>query len=243
MRRILLHYHLFKNAGTSVDAFLRDAFCANWAACEFEDHPTRSASAIAEWISQNPTVSCLSTHTVFGPLPEVPGVEVIPIIFLRHPIDRIGSAYRFECFQKSNSYGARLAKKVDFSGYVRARLLRSGDRQCRNFQVHRLASFTTGPSEELSRAIVSLNKFALVGIVEDFNRSMQGLEELLSCNGFPVSPATRIRKNVSNQKVKTFLPPSEMAQLLQENQNDLTLWKVARARNRAAHSQDGQRSA
>ena len=35
-RTIILHYHLFKNAGTSIDAILKDNFDEKWVTREFE---------------------------------------------------------------------------------------------------------------------------------------------------------------------------------------------------------------
>jgi hypothetical protein len=59
---------------------------------------------------------------------------VLPVIFVRHPIDRIMSAYSFESKQTSESFGAVLARNTTLGGNIETRLSMPNDTQCRNFQ-------------------------------------------------------------------------------------------------------------
>ena len=64
-RPIIIHYHFFKNAGTSVDAVLQRNFGAGWASREY---PPRSTSDVArDFLAANPHIVALSSHTL--PLP------------------------------------------------------------------------------------------------------------------------------------------------------------------------------
>src|SRR5690606_24093891 len=131
-RVVILHYHLFKNAGTSVDRILEYNFPGRWVTAEFKRKPgpLGNSDLVAKWIVDNPEAVAFSTHTAWGPIPEKPGVRLISVLFLRDPIERIRSAYRFERQQQADTFGARLAKEHDFEGYVRARLAIPNDRQC-----------------------------------------------------------------------------------------------------------------
>lgn len=178
MRPIVLHYHYFKNAGTSVDAVLQKNFPGQWATAEFAG--VKNDQAVAEWIKSHPDTVAFSSHTAQFPLPVVEGVEIFPVVFLRHPLDRIRSAYSFERKQASDSLGARLAKQTDLAGYIRSRLDTPYDYQCRNFQTFRLAKLTAGPKvAELDRAVAALHQLPFVGVVEYFDVSMARLEALL----------------------------------------------------------------
>jgi hypothetical protein len=148
-RTIILHYHLFKNAGTSLDRILKQNFGDKWVTREFPQNGGNNTEMVADWIRDTPEAIAYSSHTMIGPIPEVAGVRVVSVMLLRDPIERIKSAYRFERKQQADTWGAQLAKEHDFEGYVRARLARPGDRQCRNFQTARLASLCPGDARAL----------------------------------------------------------------------------------------------
>ncbi len=170
-RTVVLHYHLFKNAGTSVDQMLKAYFGPAWVAAEFPMTGNDNTDAVQSWIAERADARAFSSHTMVGPVPRPAGVEVVPVILLRDPIRRIASAYRFERGQSAETWGAKLAKAHDFDGYVRARLAIPEDRQCRNFQVSRLASLCPGEDDELARAktgLEALHTSGVVGLVEDF---------------------------------------------------------------------------
>lgn len=182
MRSIVLHYHLFKNAGTSLDAILRKNFGEAWVTQEFSAMPSGNSALVADWIVHNPRAIAFSSHTMAGPLPEVEGVRVIPAILLRDPLARIRSAYQFESLQQANTLGAQLAQTHDFAGYVRARLSVPGDRQCRDFHTAILARMTPGSDDELTRAkasVIRLREVGVVGLVARFEDTMERLAERL----------------------------------------------------------------
>ena len=87
MRTVILHYHYFKNAGTSVDDILARNFPGAWMTGEFDG--MNNHEAVARWIAANPQASAFSSHTAQFPLPAIEGVMVLPVVFLRHPLDRI----------------------------------------------------------------------------------------------------------------------------------------------------------
>lgn len=241
-RPVIIHYHLFKNAGTSVDAILKRNFGQGWAS---QEYPQRSAPVmIAEagtYLLQHPQVMALSSHTLMLPLPEVPGVDIFPIIFVRHPLDRLKSAYVFERDQRAETAGARLAKETDFAGYLRARLANPADRACRNFHTARLAMAEPADgSTEFERALRAFEHLPFVGSVEAFDASVEMLQRLVTPL-FPGFRAFAAFENVSRPQksleariaeIREELGGALFQTLVAHNADDLMLYRRAVARYR-----------
>lgn len=238
MRPVILHYHYFKNAGTSVDAVLSQNFGDDWVTAEFEG--MNNHEAVANWIRSHPGAQAFSSHTAQFPLPVVENVTILPVVFLRHPLDRLLSAYSFERKQVSDSFGAKLAKSTNFAGYVRTRLDTPNDNQCRNFQTFRLAKFIPGPKvSEMDRALDTLMRLPFIGIVEDFAGSAVRMEAWLKPY-FPAFKAFSARKNVSASegismgerldRMRREVGEALYAELLDANMKDMCLHHAASLR-------------
>lgn len=223
MRTIILHYHLFKNAGTSIDEILKSNFKEKWITTEFKASEDNSEE-IKAWILDNPEAVAFSSHTMTGPVPKIHDTNIISIILLRNPIRRIISAYKFERNQQVDTWGANLAKQVNFEDYVVTRLLKDGDTQCRNFQSERLATMTPTKAPNIERAMTALDNFSMVGIVEEFEKTLSLLESILQ-NQFENFKVESTHKNRSNEYELEFSPA--LNQLLHEcNNNDKQVWKA-----------------
>lgn len=222
MRTVILHYHLFKNAGTSLDNQLKANFQDQWVTKEFPGQ--NNTAQVRQWIESTPDALAYSSHTMMGPLPEVPGVRIISVMLLRDPIARIRSAYRFEHKQVSDGFGAVLARHTTFEGYVHVRLAMPWDRQCRSFQTWRLASLAPGEGSELDRAKQGLERLTLVGRVEQFDTMLTELKALLE-PAFPDIALTPVHSNRSDSASGTSKPkdPAIEALLKKANAEDLAL--------------------
>jgi hypothetical protein len=235
-RTVVVHYHLFKNAGTSVDEVLQANFGGGWANAEFTARRT-NVTEVEAWLAAHPQVVALSSHTAQLPPPRAPGVTPAPVIFVRHPLDRIHSAYEFERRQNADTAGSRLARATDFRGYL-ARRIGARERQCRNFQVGRLAKAVPGEAPELERALQALDRLPFVGLVEDFSQSMERLEAYLR-GPFPEFRAFGAKANVLRggktlaerlADIRAELGPIAWAELVDVNAEDLRLWEEVCAR-------------
>ena len=204
-RTILFHYHLFKNAGTSVDALLKMNFPDRWVTREFPRAPDINRSQVVEWIKDHPDAVCFSSHTAHLPPPEIPGIRVIPLIFVRDPLDRIASAYSFERKQPGDRPGAALARNTTLAGYIEARLASPEDRQCRDFQTARFARMIPAAGgTELERALEAARILPFVGVVEDFPGSMRRLRRLLRKEGLGEFFIRPMARNVSRSPGRTL---------------------------------------
>ncbi|WP_165735333.1 sulfotransferase family 2 domain-containing protein [Pseudoalteromonas sp. C8] len=208
MKTIILHYHLFKNAGTSLDAALKENFSeeeGEWVTKEFPGQPAKNREELKQWVIDNPQAKCFSSHTAIFPVPQIEGIKIIPVIFYRHPIDRIASAYSFERKQGGESYGATLARESTLAGYIESRLSVKGDRQCCDFHAHRLATmFGEKQGDEATRAKMAIEALPFVGLVEKYSESLERLEALLKAEGFEGIKLKPVEKNVSRGVKKTL---------------------------------------
>jgi hypothetical protein len=198
-RTLIVHYHLFKNAGTSVDELLKRNFGARWAQMEFEGGPGRERKSVqlTNYLLEQPNLLAFSSHTAQLPLPVLEGVSVFPIIFVRHPIDRLRSAYSFERVQNADTLGARIAKENDFAGYLREHLQLPLNRSVRNFQTGRLArNEPVAAGSELQRALRALKTLPFIGLVEAYDQSIERLEAMLKPR-FPRFHAVAVHKNAT----------------------------------------------
>jgi len=96
-RAILVHYHIYKNAGTSIDHVLKAHFKERWTAYDkAEPGALISSAELAEFIRSHPEYDALSSHQARPPIPAGDEIEVYPLFMFRHPLDRLESIYRFE---------------------------------------------------------------------------------------------------------------------------------------------------
>ena len=228
-RTIILHYHLFKNAGTSIDSVLKKNFGEHWISREFTG--INNTPDVTQWIIDNPQGVAFSSHTMNGPIPKINGINIISLAMLRDPIKRIISAYKFERMQNSNSWGAQLARQMSFEDYVVTRLQQNGDTQCRNFQTSRLATLRPSKEPRVERAIAALNELSIVGIVEDFDQSMNRIANRI-LEDFPNFEYETAHSNKS--KLFDFDLSPALHQLLKEcNKDDIILWEHCRKHNQS----------
>lgn len=177
---VIIHYHIFKNAGTSVDFALRQMFGAGWASFEGEHaHDVLPMAALRQFLSAHPDILAVSSHLARPPLPSD---RCLPIVFLRHPILRAKSVYEF--IKKDTSQpGHRLAVNLSFREYIDAILTgRVNGVVIRNYQVIHLsdASFREADilkasafESDYEQAKSLLSTWPAVGIVERFSDSMK----------------------------------------------------------------------
>lgn len=239
MKTIILHYHLFKNAGTSLDAAFKENFSeenGEWVTKEFPAQPAQNREQVKQWIIDNPQAKCFSSHTAILPPPKIDNVKIIPVIFFRHPIDRMASAYSFEKKQGGNGFGPTLARNTTLGGYIETRLSLVHDRQCRDFHAHRFATmFGEKKGDEATRANMAVEALPFVGVVEKYNDSLERLEKLLESEGFEGIALIPVEKNVSRTEKKTLeeklteikaqLGDQVYSMLVDANKVDLEIWE------------------
>lgn len=236
---VLVHFHIFKNGGTSFDHALKREFGRAFA--EFDgDKPmhVHHPDEIADYLRAHPKVAALSSHHLRFPLPEMEEVQLLPAFFLRHPMDRMHSIYRYERKQRSSSPGSQHAKKYDFPDYVRWRLDQGKVNLLCNFHTAVLSCNrrlgNKRPDLELAKA--NLEAATLCGLVERMEESLAVGEARLRA-WFPDLDLATTPQNVAAGRASTLeerLEQSEQAcgsalyaDVLSRNHLDLQLYAAA----------------
>jgi len=176
MRNVIVHYHLFKNAGSSVDHILHSTFGEKWVNYDPGDPPHLvSGQMLADYLDDNPQLDALSSHMLVPPLPAT-NIGLHPIIFLREPITRVMSAYLFE-WQKQKQLDKPSGSLTE---YIESKFDKPRTNAIENFQCLRLCNddpnrikATLKTDEELLQTAMNfISSLPAFGLVHRFDDSM-----------------------------------------------------------------------
>lgn len=243
-RSIIVHYHLFKNAGTSVDQLLKMNFGEQWLAYDGDGANTIiPAEQLQQLVLDNPDKQAFSSHQIVPPLPTL-DMKVFPIVFVRDPIDRMRSAYLFEWKKQLGLDNP----KGTFEEYIKSKFKNSRMNSVEEFQTLRLSNSYTdrfhnihksedGELLEQAKAFISTLEF--VGIVDQFDRSMMLLQNYLKAD-FPDFRIKEVKANVlqdislsqehKREKIREELSADIYEQIIERNQLDEALYQFAKTR-------------
>jgi sulfotransferase famil protein len=245
MRHVIVHYHIYKNAGSTIDSILKKNFGTACGSVEGPDAwDTLEAKDILKYALDNPGLKTISSHHARLPKPKAPNVMFHPLLFLRHPIDRVGSVYFFERRMPIDAhYGAKNAHEKTLREYVRWRIGDGGDAAIRNFQTVHLSGrerdmrTAVATKPDLERALERLEDLRVFGIVELFRESMLRMKSYLASEfgeidtSFLVENRTADRKETVEERIdelRIALGPSLYDELLDRNSLDIELYEKAR---------------
>lgn len=208
MRSVIIHYHLFKNAGTSIDSILSASFKGLWKNFDNENPGSRfSPMEFEKIISEHPDLKAFSSHQIVPPIPNN-GLRVFPIVFLRHPIDRLKSAYLFEW---KKQLGLE-APKGTLPEYVLSKFEKGRANAIEEYHTMTLAnkgyagrrpSSSLTDEQLLSNAKSFIDTVPFYGIVEKFDESLKRLDYFLKME-FPEFCPQVTELNVTQDKSKNI---------------------------------------
>lgn len=214
MKKIILHHHIFKNAGVSIDHSLKASFGERWRSIEGElPWSTISEGEIVRFIKANPNCCAISSHQARIIRNDPPDVRIFPVIFIRHPIDRVGSCYEYERAVNSG-YHTSVAAQKGLKYYVDYCL--GGNDQfsataIKNYQTLHLSTALEGVADarkvlpndsNLRESIAYLDELPAFGIVDEFEVSLQLFHDWLApC--FPEIKFEAIKLNASKRQGAT----------------------------------------
>lgn len=201
IRFVIVHYHIFKNAGSTIESILAREFPGRFASLH---GPTRdivlNGGHLAEFLEKNPVISALTSHHLCYPKPAIPDTMLFDCCFLRHPLDRVQSVHSYLRKTESDDPLCRLAHRYSPADFVKILLDRS-PHLISDVQVHRLANggaFTRPASEaDLERATRVVLDMAIPGVIDMFDESLVAAEYFLN-PAFPGIRLEYVRQNVSS---------------------------------------------
>lgn len=242
-RVVVIHNHLFKNAGSTIDWALKKNFGSSFVDHRQDDLMRQGASYLGPYLEAKTKFSALSTHHLVLPLPMLENIHLLLMTMFRHPIERVTSVYSFERKQSCNSTpGVMHARKLSIGDYVRWRLKPEVGATIRNFHSRRMFPNRKINSERFGFSDISfmedsVRKMDMIGIVDRFDESMVLFENSLK-NYFPDIDLSYIPQNIgqkqgeSKEKRLTWLQAEvgreTYSLLLRENKHDIDLYDFMR---------------
>lgn len=245
MRKIIVHYHIFKNAGTTLDAILQQSFPNSWVPFDLS-LPSASINQVEleGFIQANPKVMVFSSHQARLPVPLSGDFKVYPLVFLRHPIDRVASIYHYlrRLPDKEARPASAFAKSHNMADFVRWRLEEAHGAVIRNFQTIFLSGDTRdvrlsiASSEHLVAARSQLAALPFFGLVEAFDLSVSRMSDFLVPIFGPINTqhcvlnANHLRPDTLEERLEQIqieLGEGVHSELLEANSYDLALYRDA----------------
>jgi hypothetical protein len=240
IRFVIVHYHIFKNGGSTIESILAREFPGRFASLH---GPARevvlNGNHLDEFLEKNPTVSALTSHHLCYPKPAIRHTVLFDCCFLRHPLDRVQSVYSYLRKTESGDPLCRLAHRYSPTDFVKSLLDRS-PHLVSDVQVHRLANggaFTRPASEmDLERATRVVLDMAIPGVIDMFDESLVAAEYFLN-PAFPGIHLEYVWQNASGRldldqterqnELRRLWGATAYDQLARLNEFDLELYRKA----------------
>src|SRR5579864_1630780 len=184
IRHVLLHYHIFKNAGSTLDAILERNFGPALAFLHTRDpNSVLTIADVLNFVQNHKSVRAISSHHLRPPAPDDDAFVFLGLFILRNPIDRLGSMYAYHrASAQSEDPLARIAKQAGIAAFLRT-LVDEFPNVVNNSQVVFLANsgrYTRPPTmADLHKAVEMLSREALVMTTDMFDRSLVTAEYYL----------------------------------------------------------------
>ena len=184
MRFVILHYHLFKNAGSTIENMLDRNFGERFYRLDTADRDGRlSEDALLSFLKENSQIQAISSHHLRHPVPAARGFLFFDLCFFRDPLDRIRSIYDY--LRAKPTVGdplSDLAGRWSLAEFV-PRVIETMPHQVNDVQVNLLANagdYNHPPGQaDLDRAVKRMLETSWLGVVDRFNESIVGGQNLL----------------------------------------------------------------
>ncbi|MBZ5674566.1 MAG: hypothetical protein LAP61_10000 [Acidobacteriia bacterium] len=239
-RFLIVHYHIFKNGGSTITSILEREFRDDFATVHGpDDVSVVDPISLADFVANHASIQAISSHHLRYPKPVLPNTIVFDCCFLRQPLDRLQSLYSY--FQKiiADDPLCRLAKQEHPRSFFK-KLMDSAPHLVSNVQVTMLAlggAFTRPVNAaDVEVAADVVGKMAIPGLVEKFDESLVAAEYFLK-PAFPRLRMDYLPQNVSRPLggnaidrqawLRHSWGPDLYATLESLNQCDLELWRRA----------------
>lgn len=241
MRKVLVHYHLFKNAGSSIDFILKTAFQDKWENYDPGDPPhLLSGDMLVEYLEKNEALEAISSHMLVPPVP-VSNIEIYPILFIREPITRVMSAYLFEWKKQKGleEPSGSLSEYIE-SKFASPRVSAIEEFQCiriGNDDSSRVKPVNQLTDEQiLNNAKKVLKDLPAFGLVDRFDESMEKFNTAYGSE-FPelefhnvernTTQSTRLTVQERFEKMEGEIGKELFDELILRNQLDIKLYQYA----------------
>jgi len=187
-------------------------------------------------MKKNPNIVVFSSHHIRFPFPHDPTLYFIPIVFIRHPIDRAFSQYNFNKNTNNEDIFSKKAKSMNAADFIlwnletKKPIMR--DTQFKFLNDKSLNS----PQKEFASVIHGLETCPILGVVDRFDESMVIAEEYLK-KIFQNIDLSYVKQNVSPDRKNDLKERIEsgrneigdkvMGLLIENNKKDFKIYSKA----------------
>jgi len=209
---VIVHYHIFKNGGSTIEYILEREFSGSFATVHGCDPDTTlDAADLTRFLGQHPEIAAVSSHHLRYPKPQSPQIVFFDCCFLRDPIARLYSTYNHFRRVDADSLHARWARSYGPREFA-LRLIDEAPHLVSDVQVTQLANagaFTRPPdARDLERASGLLREMAVPGLVEIFDESLAVAEYFLR-PAFPGLHLEYVAQNIGPSRQLATASPVE----------------------------------
>ncbi len=172
----MVHYHIFKNAGTTFSWTLARQFGGQFAAL---DGPRQGSvldsNDLVTYLDAHPHIRAVSSHHLNYPIPYTKSLAVHDCCLVRHPLRRLESVYSFLRAQVSDDAVYRLARTEPIDTFLRV-MIEKGPHLVSNLQTAQIAGRdvyrlpVTRVQLELAKSRIM--QMSVPGLVELYDQSM-----------------------------------------------------------------------
>jgi hypothetical protein len=200
MRFVILHYHIFKNAGSTAEDILDHSFGERFGTLDTSlDAGLIQTVDLIRYLEERPAIRAFSSHQIRYPLPEAPGYLFFDICFLRDPLDRLRSFYDYFRQRPNPANPISNLANANAPGDFVAAMMAEQALFVRNNQVNLIAC--AGDSDEPGEADLDLATrrmmaASFLGVVDCYRESVTAGAEALR-QAFPELDYARPPVNVS----------------------------------------------
>lgn len=239
-RIVCLHFHIFKNAGTTIEWILEKNFPKNAVRMDLERlRGILPMNVVIDYLRRHQNVEAFSSHQISFPLSRVEEFLFIPILFIRHPIDRAVSVYYFNRTRSDIvTEAVTQARKLSLSDYIQWHLKHEHNITMKNFQVFFLSrdeNFQPHSLDNCNLALERAKSCSILGVADKFDESMVLAEEVLRPY-FKNIDMSYVKQKISSgrelsltdrlESTKLEISGSVMDELVKHNRLDLELYSL-----------------
>jgi hypothetical protein len=252
-RRIVVHYHLYKAGGSTIIDGLR-SFFGHDKVLEVDKDPNYAKEKayniefFEKLVDGHPKTMACTAHRIVPNIHFSTKLDVYPITFVRHPLLRANSVYRFERIRQDEWPRKHIAQRYELAGWIDWCLesnqgIESRNVQSRLFSLNDHGHYMTDLKSVIHRGNLPLvyerlDAMPTVGVVEMFDLSLKIINRTAQKHYpqfFIKSAQVNSTKIVDDwhaelETVEKSLPSSLLDRFYAANSDDLAMFERYRLR-------------
>ncbi len=250
MRTVICHYHIYKNSGSTYDALLAENY-GDRHICFDGPFPFFSIDQeqLARIIERKRDLIAFSSHQIQLPVPVSLDFHVLPVVFVRQPLLRVHSIYKFKRQAYDGTVTSKAAREKSFDEWLqycfsdRAEITHISNAQTRIMgagyrQRPLMRRTSSGMEYDIHQAMRNLENVRLLARTECFYEDVGRFPEILRQHGIAFEFRKIAPRNVTSNdhgasviervaQVKQLLQQTTYQQLVDANWQDVALYESA----------------